>query len=113
MSRLVGFAVSIGIRVFFIDKIYFKSYCGTFLDYNRKMCCMKKVSFYLDRFVEWKQGFPHHQLFISIIGFILFLIFGSNLYAAYLEYYITGYNNFKNRLFLKQRQYKRFFGNYH
>ena len=65
---------------------------------------MKKVSSFLEKFNALKYNFQNHQILISIIGFILFVILGTNMYSTYLEHYIAGYrNNFRNKLWLKLR----------
>ena len=58
---------------------------------------MKKVSFLL--------GLQNDQILISIIGFLLFLLFGNNLYVAYIEHIVNDYKNtIKNRVFVRIKQ---------
>ena len=65
---------------------------------------MKKVSLLFDRLSEFRENFQNHQILISIIGFILFLMFGNNLYISYIEHMITDYKNaFKNTVLVKMR----------
>jgi hypothetical protein len=58
---------------------------------------MKKVSFLF--------GLQNDQILVSIIGFILFLLFGNNLYVAYIEHIVNDYKNaIKNRVFVRIKQ---------
>jgi len=65
---------------------------------------MKRVSLLFERFSEFKENFQNHQILISIIGFILFLLFGNNLYITYIEHMITDYKNaIKNAVLVKMK----------
>ena len=73
---------------------------------------MKRVSLLFERFSELKENFQNHQILVSIIGFILFLLFGNNLYITYIEHMIADYKNaIKNTVLVKIRSSRTVFPN--
>jgi hypothetical protein len=70
---------------------------------------MKKEGTILEKLNALKDLFQNHQILVSIVGFILFILLGHTIYNAYLEQYITGYkNNIKRYIVLRRMGYNRF-----